>query len=373
MDLIAISMIASATINAISPYLQKVGDEAAKSFGKDVYEKLRLTFKGKTAAAESLDTLERRPEDENARAKAHAQLLNALANNENLVRDLEFALRQKLSVDEKPSTTRVSQTLHTQGSSVIAPINSTFSIGGSLDMRTQYGPTVEQIREKEEIDRIRSIIDQFNRAAVYDQMHEETIGLMCRSLNDLRINVQKMGSGSLSDPSIRLLLDLIQGELREIVALALAIPVVARGSNWRKSILDIRIFGSTSSYGDMRGFHHGIANEAETNGLKIRAFVRKRLVGCYAHARDIDVTGIPTEYPEVEAEAKRRGIEPCDVQQTMMAERQPDVPLDLSTLSTDIAVLYCFGAIDQLKKQLAKKIQLLESHYQDRSRFLGQM
>lgn len=63
------------------------------------------------------------------------------------------------------------------------------SVSGDIVGRDKYqfGPTSEEIEKKAARDRLREILNQFDRRSVRDRMHEESLYFMVKSLQELRV------------------------------------------------------------------------------------------------------------------------------------------------------------------------------------------
>lgn len=129
------------------------------------------------------------------------------------------------------------------GSQFVAPVGRGF-IGNTIDLSVGKAPTVKEIALKEQIDKIESILDQFDRRSVRDRMHDENIAMMIKSLLELRVSVQKMGISTIRDETIRLLFAEVTSELEDIDSLAALL--IEENRTWQSEhsndgLLDLRL------------------------------------------------------------------------------------------------------------------------------------
>jgi hypothetical protein len=101
-----------------------------------------------------------------------------------------------------------------------------------------------EINEKEARDKIAAILNAFDRRAVREQMHEENIFFMLRSLRELRVAVQRLGSSTVDEPIMRFILNDLREELEALEEITQKIIELRPGDDWAESFLDYRIFGS---------------------------------------------------------------------------------------------------------------------------------
>src|SRR3954452_1196966 len=137
-------------------------------------------------------------------------------------------------------------------------------VAGDIVGREKYqlGPSSVEIEEKAARDRLREILNQFDRRSVRDPMHEENLYFMVKSLQELRVNIQMSGISTVNDPIARAILIEIREEIEEVETLMGCIPRISPRDDWADSILDYRIYG---------GFQEGTLIPAQTNyHLQIR-------------------------------------------------------------------------------------------------------
>lgn len=77
-------------------------------------------------------------------------------------------------------------------------------------------------------------------------------------------------------------------------------------------------------------------------------------------------------YPQALQESTRRGVEITEVAETIAKEMDGHKPLDCETLSYDIAAVYIFGCIDELKEQISRKIQRVRNYLRNYPSVLSQ-
>lgn len=94
MDPQTISVIATAAIGVLSPYLAKAGEVAAKKVGEDIYHALKARFDKKPAAQEALADLEKAPDDGDFQAALRVQFKKLLAEDEAFAAQLQHLLQE---------------------------------------------------------------------------------------------------------------------------------------------------------------------------------------------------------------------------------------------------------------------------------------
>ena len=86
---------------------------------------------------------------------------------------------------------------------------------------------MEEIQAKQELDKLNDVLMQFDRRAIRDSMHTESVYRMVFSLDELRQNIQKLGISTVKDTFARVLLREIQEEVEAIEDLvSIMIPYI---------------------------------------------------------------------------------------------------------------------------------------------------
>jgi hypothetical protein len=217
------------------------------------------------------------------------------------------------------------------------------SIGGDIVGRDKYvsSPSIAELQAKQSRDRLREMLNQFDRRAVRDPMHEEAIYFMMASLRELRINIQRSGISTLNDPVVRLLLTEVREELEEIEDLASWIGTLKPGDDWPESLLDYRIFGGVRAEEDAKDLKRGTVS-LQGRLSDVERFCEKRVQGLLGDALNVDL-------------GKRRA-------RSWPPEVGPEVndaviPVNTDRLGKDFFCLYLFGRIDQLKDRILAKLE----------------
>jgi hypothetical protein len=199
--------------------------------------------------------------------------------------------------------------------------------------------SARQQRMQAEVTKAKEILNEFDRKAVSDEMHEENIYFMIKSLESVRIAVQTLGKSTVEDQQLS---DLIETATRKIIYInKLASELRTAPGKWQNSIFDLRIFGNsqpTVRFDERISSGNGKFDQAmEMVQRRIKAQCKKALNVDQVRARDIwDNIG-----PHEKAER--------DIDNLL-----PDVPVDVDTLASDFAVFYVFGMLDQVKQDIVE-------------------
>jgi hypothetical protein len=202
-----------------------------------------------------------------------------------------------------------------------------------------------QLQTQAELTKAKEILNEFDRKAVSDRMHEENIYFMIKSLESIRIAVQTLGKSTIEDQQLAHLIEAATQKIRYITRLASEL----RNSpgKWQNSIFDLRIFGNsqpTFRFEERVNSENGEFDQAmEMVKRRIKAQYKKALNVDQVRARDIWDTIGPQDVKNAE-----RDID------TLL----PDVPLDVDTLASDFAVFYVFGMLDQAKQDIVELIKV---------------
>ncbi|HEX7973469.1 MAG TPA: hypothetical protein VF498_03600 [Anaerolineales bacterium] len=94
MDPTTLGALATGAVSILSPYLAKVADAVAPKVAGDLYALLRDKLARKPAAAEALQDLEKAPADADTQAALRLQLKKVLAEDEDLVAQLQKLVEQ---------------------------------------------------------------------------------------------------------------------------------------------------------------------------------------------------------------------------------------------------------------------------------------
>lgn len=229
---------------------------------------------------------------------------------------------KKLETDLRQSTSPTEGDAKTQASAEGKSQQVVISEGQARDitLSTSTAPSIAELEEKEERDKIRLLLDFFDRRAVHDFMHEEQIAMMCQSLNELRVQIQQSGAATLKDPEVRDIFRVIREEIQQMVVLA---GVMAEGSTYGRrgdEIFDIRMMGMLRrDFEDLEPYYRGEAREqARQRYQNIIRFVESRL-------------------------------------------RHSSTPHDSESLAQSMAIMYVFGAIDELKTSVGRQLASIRS------------
>jgi hypothetical protein len=347
MDIVAAALLAkniTSLIAPIFPDLTKAGESITNAAGgmigeetwelaKSVWGKLSGRLSESAVSKEAVQTAAENPNDEDAAAALRLQIKRLLLDDGALASELEGELKRANRATSHDPVSKI------RGKRVVA-FSGKGGFKGNIDMSERHGPTVAETEAKEGRDRLREIVNQFDRRAIRDQMHEEDTFFMLKSLRELRVNIQRIGVNTLTDPVARLLLTEIREELEEIEDIASWILTIRPEDDWPESFLDYRVFGGMSgqvAYGIERGGH---SLQGRLHG--VQQFCRERVHGLMRHALNVDLR-------------KRRERTWPPIQET-----EPDnaaTPVNTDRLSKDIFCLYLFGRIDQLKDCISTKLE----------------
>ncbi|OGW14372.1 MAG: hypothetical protein A3G93_14945 [Nitrospinae bacterium RIFCSPLOWO2_12_FULL_45_22] len=114
MDPTSLATIATSAVALLSPYLEKAGEEFAKSAGsaawnkaEKLYQAIKAKFAVKFAAREALDNLAKIPEDPDTQAAVCAELKKVMAVDEKFAKQLAGILKEaaEAGVDRVFNTT----------------------------------------------------------------------------------------------------------------------------------------------------------------------------------------------------------------------------------------------------------------------------
>jgi hypothetical protein len=225
------------------------------------------------------------------------------------IKQLETELRRRSSPTEDGAQTRASA----EGASQQVVIGE--GQARDITLSTSTAPSVAELEEKEERDKIRQLLDLFDRRAVHDFMHEEQIALMCRSLNELRVQIQQSGVATLKDPEVQAIFRVIREEIQQMVVLASVSAEGSTYSRWGNEIFDVRMMGMLErDFEELEPYYRGEAHEqARQRYQNIVRFVEHRL-------RDLSA------------------------------------PPDSESLARSMVIMYVFGAIDEVKTNVGRQL-----------------
>lgn len=100
LDPATISVLVSAAVGFLTPYLTKAGEAVAKKTGEDVYQALKARFIKKPAAQEALNDLEKTPQDPDLQAALRVQLRKLLEEDETFSAHLQEVLKKAQGTEE---------------------------------------------------------------------------------------------------------------------------------------------------------------------------------------------------------------------------------------------------------------------------------
>lgn len=94
MDAQTLNVIATTAVGFLFPYLAQAGEAAAKKIGEDIYQALKTRFGKKPTAQETLNDLEKAPNDQDHQAALRVQLKKLLAEDEAFAAQLQNLLQE---------------------------------------------------------------------------------------------------------------------------------------------------------------------------------------------------------------------------------------------------------------------------------------
>ncbi len=228
------------------------------------------------------------------------------------------------------------RTSQTGGVNVPGTVN---SIQGDVVGRDKHitGPSIDELEAKEARDRLVQIINQFDRRAVRDHMHEENIFFMLKSLNELRTKIQKIGINTLQNPAVRILLIEIREELEEVEDITTWILPLRPEGDWYDSFLDLRSFG---------GLQEDVQPKRGNYAMQDRLYEVHRF--CFDRIHDLLQDAVNADLRE-----RRERRWPPTPTTNVEGNR---TPVNTERLAKDVVCLYLFGHIDQLKMRIIAKL-----------------
>ncbi len=213
-------------------------------------------------------------------------------------------------------------------------------ITGNVILGDTVGPSAREQQIQSEVAKTKLVLNQFDRRSVGDLMHEEDIGLMVNSLEELRINIQQLGKSTLEDRELRVFIESAVAKLNYVNKLALEISQYP--GKWENSIFDLRIFGTL----------HSQRVGASTEKLaRAHSMVQKKIERQYGSALNKDM-GREAEIRENAHLDFAKATRELDELRNSPARK----PLDVQTLAWDFAVFYLFGILDQVKSDVAELV-----------------
>jgi hypothetical protein len=325
-----------------APLLASFGEAAstgaAKKIGEDVWSELKSVWKGITSRAKNMQAIQ-------SAADAVARDTSDPASIERLAQEIKAALNDDeafindVTARLKHATMRIN--MATKGGSQIAVTDNASFTARDIDMSTRIGPSREDVEMREQRSALQGILAQFDRRAVRDQMEEEDVYFMIRSLHELRTSVQRMGITRVSDQVVQVLLRQMIEEIRDIEAIAEILMAQAPQKDWADSILDLRMFGSRVGRDEAIEARRSVL---ERRFQEVQQFCADRTRHHFQRAMDVDHLALE----EVEGPIRPENLEVA-------------TPLNTSRLASDVFCLYLFGVIDGLKHRILAKLELLEN------------
>jgi hypothetical protein len=372
MDIATITSELMPALHQALPYLLKMGGKAAEeasknigadswTFAKKLWGKLFPAAGQDPGVMTSMNEAAAEPDNGDRKDLLQLQFKRLLTNDPELAASLEPL------VDEYRQMINGNNNQVAGGSIVHNEIDfrrSHFASGviinpGSIGTvnQTFNAPTVKELEQKDDRSKILNLLAQFDRKAVNDAMHEENIAWMVTSLNELRVNLQMLGSSSVLDQEIRLLFSLMRDDIEKIVNISKFIYEAGQPQGWQNSIFDFRAMGMAVNNPSIYSYY----NRSTGQGLfqRINQFIYHKLYYKYQHAKNIDSAKVPKDWPAVEQAARERGVDPSAVKALIAGELPASIPLDIQGLSADASILYLFGMIDQLKDSIGEKAGMI--------------